>query len=143
MPSVNSSSVPKVLLSSTVTTPSLPTLSIALAMTSPIDASAAEMVATEAMSVLSSTSLRLLLDRLDRRSDGLLDALLQAHRVGPGGDVAHAVVDHRLGEHRGGGGAVTGDVVGLGGDFLHQLGAHVLERDRRARSPWRWTRRRW
>ena len=47
MPSVNSSSVPKVLLSSTVTTPSLPTLSIALAMTSPIDASAAEMVATD------------------------------------------------------------------------------------------------
>src|SRR6478752_377019 len=57
MPSVNSSSVPKVLLSSTVTTPSLPTLSIALAMTSPTDESAAEMVATEAMSVLSSTSL--------------------------------------------------------------------------------------
>ena len=71
--------------------------------------------------------LGLLLDRLDRRGDGLLDALLQAHRVGAGGDVAHAVGDHRLGEHGGGGGAVTGDVVGLGGDFLHQLGAHVLE----------------
>jgi hypothetical protein len=36
--------------------------------------------------------------------------------------------DHRLGEHGGGGGAVTGDVVGLGGDFLDELGAHVLER---------------
>ena len=57
MPSVNSSSVPNVFDSSTVTTPSLPTLSIASAMTSPIEVSAAEMVATLAMSVLSSTSL--------------------------------------------------------------------------------------
>ena len=57
MPSVNSSSVPNVFDSSTVTTPSLPTLSMASAMTSPIDGSAAEMVATLAMSVLSSTSL--------------------------------------------------------------------------------------
>ena len=56
MPSVNSSSVPKVFVSSTVTTPSLPTLSIALAMTSPTDASAAEMVATAAICSLSSTS---------------------------------------------------------------------------------------
>ena len=37
-------------------------------------------------------------------------------------------MDHRLGEHGGRGGAVTGDVVGLGGDFLDELGAHVLER---------------
>ena len=34
----------------------------------------------------------------------------------------------RLGEHGRGGGAVAGDVVGLGGDFLDELGAHVLER---------------
>ena len=57
MPSVNSRSVPNVFDSSTVTTPSLPTLSIASAMTSPIELSAAEIVATLAMSVLSSTSL--------------------------------------------------------------------------------------
>src|SRR5918994_1280038 len=57
MPSVNSSSVPNVFDSSTVTTPSLPTLSMASAMTSPTDGSAAEIVATLAMSVLSSTSL--------------------------------------------------------------------------------------
>ncbi len=31
-------------------------------------------------------------------------------------------------EDGGGGGAVTGDVVGLGGDLLGELGAHVLER---------------
>ena len=34
----------------------------------------------------------------------------------------------RLGEHRRGRGAVARDVVGLGGDLLDELGAHVLER---------------
>ena len=31
----------------------------------------------------------------------------------------------RLGQHGGGGGAVAGDVIGLAGDFLDHLGAHV------------------
>src|SRR5438270_1301964 len=57
MPSTNSSSMPKVCDSSTVTTPSLPTLSMASAMTSPMAVSAAEMDATWAISDLSSTSL--------------------------------------------------------------------------------------
>ena len=56
MPSVNSSSSPKVLDSSTVTVPSLPTLSMASASTSPIEASAAEMEATCAISVFESIS---------------------------------------------------------------------------------------
>ena len=47
--------------------------------------------------------------------------------LAPAATLRMPCVHHRLGEHRGGGGAVTGDVVGLGGDFLHQLGAHVLE----------------
>ena len=57
MPSVNSSSMPKVFDSSTVTTPSLPTLSMASAMTSPMAGSAAEIDATWAICALSSTSL--------------------------------------------------------------------------------------
>ena len=57
---------------------------------------------------------------------GGVDAALERHRVGAGGDVAQALVDHRLGEHGRGGGAVTGDVVGLGGDLLGELGAEVL-----------------
>src|SRR3954471_610010 len=57
MPSVNSSSMPKVFDSSTVTTPSLPTLSMASAMTSPMAGSAAEIDATWAISALSSISL--------------------------------------------------------------------------------------
>src|SRR6266536_1538153 len=56
MPSVNSSSIPKVCDSSTVMTPSLPTLSIASAMVLPISASCAEMAATEAISSLVSRS---------------------------------------------------------------------------------------
>ncbi len=52
MPSVNSSSIPKVWPSSTFTTPSLPTFSMASAMTSPISRSRAEMVATRAISSL-------------------------------------------------------------------------------------------
>src|SRR2546423_5388994 len=56
MPSTKSSSMPKVFDSSTVTTPSLPTLSMASAMPSPMAPSAAEMDATWAISVRSSTS---------------------------------------------------------------------------------------
>ena len=66
-----------------------------------------------------------------RVADGLgrrVHAALEAHRVGAGRDGAQALVDHGLGEHGGGGGAVTGDVVGLGGHLLGELGAEVLER---------------
>ena len=72
--------------------------------------------------------LGLVLDGLDRRLDGGLDAPLEGHRVGAGGHVAEALLDHGLGEHRGRGGAVTGDVVGLLGDFLDQLGPDLLLR---------------
>ena len=35
--------------------------------------------------------------------------------------------DHRLGQHRGGGGPVAGHIVGSGGGLLEHLGAHVRE----------------
>src|SRR3954463_13530178 len=57
MPSTNSSSMPKVFDSSTVTVPSLPTLSMASARISPMAGSAAEIEATWAISLRSSTSL--------------------------------------------------------------------------------------
>ena len=66
------------------------------------------------------------LDACDGGLDGGLDALLEGHRVGAGGDVAQALADHAPRQHGGGGGAVTGDVVGLLGDFLDQLGADLL-----------------
>ena len=60
--------------------------------------------------------------------DAGLEAALEHHRVGAGGDHPHAFADDRLGEDGGGGGAVAGDVVGLAGDFAGELGAEVLER---------------
>ena len=57
MPSVSSSSSPKVLDSSTVITPSLPTLSMASAMISPTVGSAAEIDAVAAICSLVSTSM--------------------------------------------------------------------------------------
>ena len=121
--------MPKVWLSSTVITPSLPTFSSASAIIEPISLSAAEMAATLAMAAGSvSTFFGETLDRVDGDDDGLLDALLQDHRVGAGCDVAQTFADHGPGEDRGGRGAVTGDVVGLLGDFLDELGTDLLER---------------
>ena len=57
----------------------------------------------------------------------LVDAALQVHRVHAGSDSLQAFADDGLGRDGGGGGAVTGLVVGLGGNVLDQLGAHVLE----------------
>src|SRR5271157_3660881 len=60
--------------------------------------------------------------------DGLLDAALESQRVGAGRDVAETFLDQRLSQHGGRRGAVAGDVVGLLGDFLDQLGADLLVR---------------
>ena len=115
------------LASSTVMVPSLPTLSIASAMISPMVVSQlAEMVATWAISVLSLTFLLILASSATTASTALLDAALQADRVGAGGHVLQAFAVDRLGQHGGGGGAVAGDVAGLAGDFADHLGAHVF-----------------
>ena len=66
--------------------------------------------------------------RLGHRVGGLADARAERDRVGAGGDVAQPGLDQRLCQHGRGGGAVAGDVVGLGGHRLHQLRAQVLER---------------
>jgi hypothetical protein len=68
-----------------------------------------------------------LLQLFDSGHDGLVDAALEVHRVHAGGDRLHAVADQRLGENGGGGGAVTGNVGGLGSNFLDHLRAHVFE----------------
>ena len=64
---------------------------------------------------------------LDHRSHGRLYTPLDGHGVGAGGDVLEAVVDDGLGQHHRSGRAVARGVVGLGGGFLEQLRAHVLE----------------
>ena len=100
---------------------------MASAMSSPISWSLlAEMAATWAICALASTSFDSLVEAGDGGLDGGLDAPLEGHRVGAGGHVAQAFLDHGPGQHGGGGGAVTGDVVGLLGDFLDELGADLL-----------------
>jgi hypothetical protein len=64
----------------------------------------------------------------DNGLDGLVDAALQGRRIGARGHVLEAFAVDALGEHRGGRGAVAGDVARLGSDFTHELGAHVFVR---------------
>ncbi len=58
---------------------------------------------------------------------GGFETALEGHGVGAGGHVLKALLDDGLGEDGRGGGAVAGDVVGLGGDLFGELGADVLE----------------
>jgi hypothetical protein len=71
-----------------------------------ISSSAAEMEATWAMASLVSTFWRSS-DFLDNGGDGFFDAVLEDHRVGAGGYVAHAFADHGLSQQGGGGGTVA------------------------------------
>ena len=61
-------------------------------------------------------------DRLDRH----VDALLDLHRVGAGGDILEPLLENALGQDRRGRGAVAGHGRGLRRDFLDHLGPHVL-----------------
>src|ERR1700734_3282471 len=122
MPSVNSRSMPNVWPSSTLTTPSLPTLSMASAITSPISSSPAEIVATRAIWSLPDTSLDCEAMLPTTSSTAFSMPRLSASR-----DVLQALANDRLGEHRRRGRAVAGDVVGRRGDLAHELGALVLE----------------
>ena len=85
------------------------------------------MVPTWAISSFEVTFLELASQVLDDRLDREVDAALEVHRVHAGGNRLGAFLHDRLGEHGRGGGAVTGEVGGLGGDLAHHLGAHVLE----------------
>ena len=114
--------------SSTVMTPSLPTLSMASAISSPIWVSPAEMAAVAAICSLVSTSLADFSSVSVIFSTAFSMPRFQGERVGARRDVAQALANQRLGQHGGGGGAVARDVVGLLGDFLDQLSADLLVR---------------
>ncbi len=86
------------------------------------------MAPTWAISFLPAVGTEIELELLDDGRNGLVDAALERHRVRAGGDVLEAFAEDGLREHGGGGGAVAGEVGGLGGDFLDHLRAHVLER---------------
>src|SRR5580658_5500335 len=116
MPSTSSSSRPKVLDSSTVMTPSLPTLSIASAMISPTVESPAEMEAVDAICSLVSTSLASLDSSSLTRSTAA--SMPRLSDIG----LAPAATLRRPSR------TVASDIVGLLGDFLDELGADLLPR---------------
>ena len=62
------------------------------------------------------------------RDDCLFDAALEGHRIGSGCDRLHAFAEDCLGQYRGSGGAVAGDVARLAGHFTDHLSAHVFLR---------------
>src|SRR6185369_15321878 len=98
MPSVNSRSMPNVWPSSTFTTPSLPTFSMASAMTSPISSSPAEMVATRAICSLPLISLDCDKEQIARvatiSAGDTSDLLLAADLLGLRLDVVDDQVDN-------------------------------------------------
>jgi hypothetical protein len=67
------------------------------------------------------------LDGLNGNGNSLVDALTHDHGVRAGGQILQALTGDGLCQQGGGGGAVTGHVVGLGGDFPDELCAHVLK----------------
>ena len=68
------------------------------------------------------------LDGGDSGLNGLGHALLHHDGVCTGGEILQALAHHGLRQQRCGRGAVARDVVRLGGNFAHELSAHVLER---------------
>ncbi len=117
------------LASSTVMVPSLPTLSMASAMMLPIVSSQlAETVATWRISSRSETFLEMRASSATAASTALSMPRLRKIGFEPAVTFFRPSRIDALGEHGRGGGAVAGGVGGLGSDFLHHLGAHVLIR---------------
>ena len=67
------------------------------------------------------------LDLCNNGGDRLVESALDHHWVCTRGNVAKALSDERLAEDHRSGGAVTGDIVRLGSNFLQKLCAHVLK----------------
>ncbi|CAB4930228.1 unannotated protein [freshwater metagenome] len=60
------------------------------------------------------------------RLDCSVHAALEFDRAGTSDDLTKSFTHHCLSEHRGGGGAVACDVVGLGGNLFDELRTEVL-----------------
>ncbi len=109
-------------------TPSLPTLSMASAISSPMPGVLGGDAWRPAAMSARLRSLGGLARAAPRRRRPTAASMPRLRSIGlaPGGDVAQALADQRLGQHGRGGGAVTRDVVGLGRHLLDELGAEVL-----------------
>src|SRR3954462_9682153 len=124
-----SSSVSKPVASSIVMTPSLPTLSIACAIISPVSRSSlAEIVPTWAISSLVETVFDTFLMSLT--TEATARSMPRRRSIGfmPAATVPLDALAHNgLGQHRCGCRAIARLIAGPGGDFLDHLRAHVLE----------------
>ena len=109
-------------------TPSSPTFSMASPSSAPIDASREATVPTWAMLSRPLTGVALAFSASTTASAAAWMPRPSAAGLAPAATLRRPTRDHGLGQHGGGGGAVTGDVVGLGRDALGELGAEVLER---------------
>ena len=127
MPSTMVISVFMVLDSSTVMTPSLPTFSMASAIRLPIVSSPEEMAATCAMACLVSMGLLISLSVFTASSVAISMPFFTTIGFAPAATFFRPSRIIACASSGGGGGAVADDVVGLGGDFLDQLRAHVLK----------------
>ena len=71
-----------------------------------------------------------LLEFFNGYRDRLVDAALDGHRIRARRHRFDAFAENCLGQNRGGGGAIAGDIGGFRRHFAHHPGAHVLERIR-------------
>src|SRR5262245_48786611 len=71
--------------------------------------------------------LRIGLQMLDHGIDGEIDTALEIRRVHARRNRLGAFLDDRLRENRSSGGAIAGNIRGLGSDLAHHLRAHVFE----------------
>jgi hypothetical protein len=114
MPSTTSSSFSSDLPSSTVITPSLPTLSMASAMILPIDSSSWQRSCRPEQFLCWWWWLCWLLQFFNQGGfNSFVDAALQVHGVHACGHVLHAFAHDGLGQNGGGGGAVASVVAGF------------------------------
>ena len=128
MPSTTSSSVSRPLASSTVMTPSLPTLLHRFSNHAADFAFAVGRNGADLSDFFRTLDLLgLLADFGNDMRRCQVDTALQVHRVHAGGNRLQAFADDRLGKNRCRRRAVAGNVIGLGGDFAHHLCAHVFE----------------
>jgi hypothetical protein len=123
--------VVEVLPSSTVITPSLPTLRIASAICLPISLSEAEIVAICVISLfgfgVDVDFFGVLFEFAHDASTALSMPRLMWVALAPAVMLRKPFGDDALGEHHRRRGAVAGHVVGLGAHFADELGAHVFK----------------
>ena len=69
----------------------------------------------------------MLLNLAHQEFGGLVDTTLQGDGIGAGSHVAQTCLDHGVGQDRGGGGAVTGGIIGFAGGLAYQGNTSIFD----------------